>query len=246
MHGRLWANDPDCLLVREDRTKLTLPEVQSLATAIALSGGMVLLSDNVTTLSPQRLDIASLLLPPIGIAPIVPDLMDTSMPSRMEVNVSRPFESWRLVGAFNWKGRRQSMRVPLPRGRWHVFELWEERYYSVREQHIDLEDMPSHGARLIALRRDAGRPQLIATTFHFSMGGREIERAAYDARRKTLRVALTPVAKKGGAVFVHVPVGYRFASATLDGEAIAPKRNGRMLCFAFTLDATKTLTVRFR
>ncbi|MEX2159820.1 MAG: glycoside hydrolase family 36 protein [Dehalococcoidia bacterium] len=246
MHGRLWANDPDCLLVREDRTKLTLPEVQSLATAIGLSGGMVLLSDNVTTLSAKRLDIVSLLLPPIGDAPVVPDLMDVSMPARMEVDLSRPFGSWRLLGAFNWTGRRQSMRVPLPRGRWHVFELWEERHYGVREQHVNLQDMPSHGARLLALRRAVARPQLIATTFHVSMGGREIERVSYDARRKTLRVALTPVAKKDGAVFVHAPAAYRLAGATLDGESIAPKRNGRVLRFAFTLDATKTLTVRFR
>ena len=37
LHRRWWLNDPDCLLVRE--TQLTLPEIQSLATVIALRGG---------------------------------------------------------------------------------------------------------------------------------------------------------------------------------------------------------------
>ena len=47
MHGRLWANDPDCLLVRTDRTKLTLDETRTLASAIGLSGGMMLSSDDL-------------------------------------------------------------------------------------------------------------------------------------------------------------------------------------------------------
>ena len=31
MHRRLWLNDPDCLMVRDGETALTLDEVQSLA-----------------------------------------------------------------------------------------------------------------------------------------------------------------------------------------------------------------------
>src|SRR6266542_2168923 len=31
MHGRLWQNDPDCLLVRDSETALTPDEVQTLA-----------------------------------------------------------------------------------------------------------------------------------------------------------------------------------------------------------------------
>jgi len=246
MHGRLWANDPDCLLVREDRTKLTLPEVQSLATAIALSGGMVLASDDMTRLSPERLEIVSLLLPPLGDAPVVPDLMDDSMPSLMETEVSRAFESWRLLGAFNWQRKRNTLRVALPKGRWHVFELWEGRYYGSRERHIDLPEVPSHGARLLALRKAQPRPQLIASTFHYSMGGAEIDDVSYDGRRRTLRVRLRPVAKKDGEIVVHAPAGYRSAEATLDGEAIASRREGRLLRFSFALEQPRELRVRFR
>jgi alpha-galactosidase len=246
MHGRLWANDPDCLLVREDRTKLTLAEVQSLATAIALSGGMVLASDDMTRLSPERLAIVSMLLPPLGDAPVVPDLMDESMPALMETEVARAFESWRLLGAFNWQRRRRALRVALPRGRWHVFELWGGRYYGARQRHVDLPDVPSRGARLLALRKALPRPQLVASTFHYSMGGAEIDDVSYDGWRKTLRVRLRPVAKKAGEIIVHAPSGYRFAGAELDGAAIAPVREGRLLRFALELEQPRELRVRFR
>ncbi len=44
LHEHWWVNDPDCLLVRPD-TKLSLAEVQTLATAIGMTGGSLLLSD---------------------------------------------------------------------------------------------------------------------------------------------------------------------------------------------------------
>ncbi|HBZ69211.1 MAG TPA: hypothetical protein DEP35_05460 [Deltaproteobacteria bacterium] len=50
MHRRLWLNDPDCLMVRETDTRLTRAESQTLAAAIAMTGGMVIFSDDVPTL----------------------------------------------------------------------------------------------------------------------------------------------------------------------------------------------------
>ena len=244
MHGRVWANDPDCLLARSTRTKLTLPEVQSLATAIALSGGMVLASDDLTELSKERLGLLSLLLPPLGEAPIVRDLMTSELPSDALVEVRRPFESWWLLGAFNAAGRRRTLSVDLPPGHWHAFELWERRYHGEREGTLRLADVPSHGVRLLALRRARTRPQLLGTTFHFSMGGREIEAVAY--RRGALSIALRPVAKQEGELFLHVPAGYRLLEARLDGGPLRPKRRDRRVAgFRFALRAAATFTARF-
>jgi alpha-galactosidase len=246
MHGRLWANDPDCLLARDTRTKLTLPEVRSLATPIALSGGMVLPSDDLSQLSGERLDIVSLLLPALGEAATVPDLLESDMPARMELEVGRPFESWRLLAAFNWSGRRRELRVALPPGRWHAFELWEARYWGAHEDELTLPDTPAHGVRLLALRKALRRPQLLGTTFHVSLGAREIEDATWDGRRRTLRMRLTPVAKPTGEVLVHVPPGYTFAAATLDGRPIEPRRPQQpVLAFAFELRQPRELVIQF-
>ncbi len=64
MAPALWANDPDCLLAREAESDLTLAEVQAVASAIALTGGVVMLSDRLSRLTLERLDLAARLLPP--------------------------------------------------------------------------------------------------------------------------------------------------------------------------------------
>lgn len=57
MHRRLWLNDPDCLLVGKDRNKMSMNQTITMATVMAMSSGMLLLSDNLTTLDPDRLEI---------------------------------------------------------------------------------------------------------------------------------------------------------------------------------------------
>jgi alpha-galactosidase len=47
MHRRLWLNDPDCLMLRASETHLSREERFALASAIAVSGGMLLFSDDM-------------------------------------------------------------------------------------------------------------------------------------------------------------------------------------------------------
>ncbi|MBV8359425.1 MAG: hypothetical protein JO189_16030, partial [Deltaproteobacteria bacterium] len=50
MHRRLWLNDPDCLMLRVSETRLSREERFALAAAIAVSGGMLLFSDDMSLL----------------------------------------------------------------------------------------------------------------------------------------------------------------------------------------------------
>lgn len=50
MHRRLWLNDPDCLMLRTRETQLTADERLALASVIAASGGMLLISDDMALL----------------------------------------------------------------------------------------------------------------------------------------------------------------------------------------------------
>ncbi len=54
MHRRLWLNDPDCLMLRQRETSLNTNERGALAAAIAVSGGMLLLSDDMSLLGPAE------------------------------------------------------------------------------------------------------------------------------------------------------------------------------------------------
>jgi len=49
-HRRQWLNDPDCLMLRTRQTRMTADEVRRWATAVAESGGMALVSDDLSLL----------------------------------------------------------------------------------------------------------------------------------------------------------------------------------------------------
>ena len=53
MHRRLWLNDPDCLMLRARETSLTADERAALAATIVASGGMLLISDDMSLLDAE-------------------------------------------------------------------------------------------------------------------------------------------------------------------------------------------------
>jgi alpha-galactosidase len=99
MHGRWWVNDPDCLIVRETDTELDEAEVRFLATGIALSGGMVVASDDLPKLGPGRRALALALFPPPGVAARPVDPAEGPVPSAWRSDLG---EGRSLVGILNW------------------------------------------------------------------------------------------------------------------------------------------------
>lgn len=99
MHMRWWANDPDCLIVRETDTGLSEPEVRFLATGIALSGGMVVASDDLPKLGESRRNMALALFPPAGVAAQPYNAADGPAPFAWRADLGGG--RW-LVGFLNW------------------------------------------------------------------------------------------------------------------------------------------------
>ena len=106
-----------------EESSLTLEEVQTLATVIALTGGSVLLSDNMETLSEDRLKIAKALIPPMNQRARVIDWLAPGTPSRLRVDLNGTVGTWYLVSYSNWKD--QSIDVSLGR---EAFDLKNEEY----------------------------------------------------------------------------------------------------------------------
>ena len=53
LHRRLWLNDPDCLMLRTDKTQMDAEQVRAWALAVGVSGGMALVSDDLSLLGPD-------------------------------------------------------------------------------------------------------------------------------------------------------------------------------------------------
>ncbi|HEX6570101.1 MAG TPA: glycoside hydrolase family 36 protein, partial [Acidimicrobiales bacterium] len=93
MHRRLWLNDPDCLMLRTADTALSPEAARTWARAVGVSGGMVLVSDDLALLdagSRRLLDETVALgrasdeAVRAGRPVVVPDLLDAARPRRLE------------------------------------------------------------------------------------------------------------------------------------------------------------------
>jgi Melibiase len=83
---RWWHNDPDCLMLGS-HTSLTDDEVASAASVVAMTCGMLLLSDDLPSVSIDRLSIVSKIFPLTGATAAVLDLHSTNdgLPSLMRL-----------------------------------------------------------------------------------------------------------------------------------------------------------------
>jgi hypothetical protein len=77
MGHRWWHNDPDCLMLGE-HTRLTDEEVASAASVVAMTCGMLLLSDDLPKVNPARMKIVTKIFPLTGVPAVVLDLHSTN------------------------------------------------------------------------------------------------------------------------------------------------------------------------
>lgn len=161
MHKRLWLNDPDCVMIRDTDTGLKPAERQAQMDAIALSGGILMFSDDFSTLSKRALADLSLI---DSIAEdcfagqaIAIDVMEKEMP---EVY----YNTAGYVGFFNFYGpsRRRFDLSALRR-----YESGLERLVDMRTgkvvpagSEIVLEGMPKRGSRLFRIEPSKRREEL--------------------------------------------------------------------------------------
>jgi alpha-galactosidase len=193
MHPHLWTNDPDCLLARERETELSREEVQALATAIGLTGGMTLISDPVARLPLDRLNLVSRLLPPLRERALPASYFEVGIPERVVARLDRPWGTWWLVGLFNSAAVSRELRVAwsdlqLEPGGYHAAEFWTGNYLGVSHEGAAV-TVPAHGAAVLAVRAESEDPLLLSTSFHISQGGVEI--ASWDYERHTERLRWT-------------------------------------------------------
>jgi alpha-galactosidase len=94
LHRRLWLNDPDCLMLRTDKTQLDAEQVRAWALAVGVSGGMALVSDDLALLGPDARSLLDEVIAlgreadtearsPTGHPPRCLDLLDADPPTRL-------------------------------------------------------------------------------------------------------------------------------------------------------------------
>jgi alpha-galactosidase len=238
MHRRWWVNDPDCLLVRET-THLSLGEVQSLATAIAMTGGSLLLSDDLPALSPERLRIAEALLPVIGLRPQMPDWFDGHTPSRLRIDLQGPAGPWYMLALFNWADEAHNLYLRLKDYGFDQYEpftghsFWSQETIMQDREGFEARGIAPHGVALLAVRPlTITQPQYLGSDLHISQG---LEMAAWKVDNGLIQLELCLPRSASG----HVDLELQRAptAALLDGRPVAwePIQGLARSCYRFAV-----------
>lgn len=248
MHGRWWLNDPDAVMVRHERTELTLDEVRLQATLIGLSGGLLMLSDSIAQLPPDRRAIFTALWPPLVEGLDALDLLTKDRPELAVAPMVRTWGRWRLVALINWGDTPQRVLFPetllgLEHARaYHLVDFWERRYQRLEAgKPLPFINLPPHGVALLGLRPVTAPPQLVATTFHISMGG-EIPSWEVGENEVRLNVRLDRVAE--GQIWLSLPA--RPVQAWVDDEPLSPEKLRSVAQDVWSVDCTIARTARVR
>jgi alpha-galactosidase len=227
LHRQWWWNDPDCLLARDTETDLTPDERRTLASAIALSGGMVLVSDDLSALPPDSIRLAQSLFPPVYRAAELP-AWRSEAPSRLAVLPLRGAQgAWWVIGLFNWSDRpvrdsislREYVRIPDEAT---ALSFWDERLMETRGGVLEPLEIPAHGSVLLAVRPRGEGAQYIGSDLHFSQGA---EVAEWRLARTGLRVVLRLGREAEGFIWLALPG--RPQKSTLDEKPIRPENVAR-------------------
>ena len=226
LHQHWWINDPDCLLIRPD-THLTLDEVQSLASVISITGGSLLVSDDLPKLPADRLRIAEVLLPVIGERAWVIDWFDAEMPELLRLDQLNASGERHVLAKFNWSGKEIAYDLTpvafhLPAGEYWVREFWSGKTGTMSAAQPFSITIPSHGCAVVTVLVKSTQPAYLGSDLHISQG---MELVEWKAGAKTIQATLRLPRKTNGHVAIaitgetdSVSVNYR----TVEYRVISP------------------------
>jgi hypothetical protein len=205
--------------VRPD-TNLTLAEVQSLATAITLTGGPLLLSDDLTGLPNERLHLAEQLVPLIGQRARVVDWFDNKSPQRVRLDLENTSGQWYLLGIFNWDDEERDIHTSLeefslPEGPYFVREFWSGKTSRLINGHLRLDQIPAHGVQVVALRAvQNNKACYLGSNLHISQG---LEVTQWFEVSSKIKFHLERPGHAQGQIDLYLPNSPSIASVNQEG-----------------------------
>lgn len=190
-HGRVWYNDPDCLMVR---APMTLEQARAWGSWIALSGQLNLVSEWLPGLPPERLEIVKRSMPNHGLCGRPVDLFESALPQVWQLTAERGNVRRDVIGLFNWKENEPDTlsvdleRLDLPgggKGTYVGFDYWANRFHFAITDRLELA-LPPGSCRIIAIRPMRSRPQIISTSRHITQGIIDVTEETWDAAANAL------------------------------------------------------------
>jgi len=149
-HRRWWFNDPDCLMLRENETKLSADERYTLAVAAAVTGGLLFFSDRLKQLPEETWEQ----MRQIRAIPRECDQYPAETIGFMEGEF--PVAAWNPAGylaVFNFDDHEKEMSVQVGDTLANGIQLWDvqsQREWEVQQGTIHVGILPAHSALLLS------------------------------------------------------------------------------------------------
>ena len=253
LHRRWWTNDPDCLLVRQDDSELTIDELLLWASVVALSGGALLLSDRMMDVPEDRLQIIDRILPPYGRGAIALDSLVMAEPTSFVLPIETELGRWAIVAAVNLTERPIDVSVRLEdagldaRQPHHMFEFWKQEYQGLTENEVTVKNLKPHSCQLLAVRPESATPSILGTSIHFTQGAVELGNCTWDSAKGELSVIVRRDTKKPEGVFFVCGRNWTPKSAFVDNEEVKLERTApEVIAVRQVFTAGQSIKVSFR
>jgi len=142
-NGRLWWNDPDCIVLLNEDEQHPLPENEFIyhATNVFATGGMLLSGDDLTKMTPAKLTMLKKLIPPAGKAARFQN-------EKFETGVTR-MSGCDMYSIFNRDDTAAYRRIVLPAGKYRLTDVWTGEDIGIFENEYILAALAPRSARLI-------------------------------------------------------------------------------------------------
>jgi len=223
MHKYFWINDPDCLMIRRTDTELNINEIRLQMTIFGLSGGQILISDDMSKLSEEEINDAKLLLPPYNpkeYDPVLVDAFISVLPSIYMLETKEVIGKRYLVALINWNNNFISKKVRIldlvPNlsdndKKFYIFDFWNEKFL-VEIMSIDdfeVSEIEPHSCRYLNIipinEKLEHWPVLISSNLHITQGCCEIKKFEYHQENNQLEINLELAGIREGFLLLKLP-----------------------------------------
>jgi len=214
---------------------LSGPQRLAWFTGAAMTGGVLSITERVSDLPPEDLEVLRRLLPVPTRAAIPVDLMQPEAPRIWHLPLQTPAGAWDILALFNWDTlSEQELTVPfdslgLPPGRYHtVYDFWRDHYHGTAIEQLRVR-VPPGSVQLLGLRPHTAQPMLLSSDSHFTQGALDHEAVDWNPATRTLSGRFAAAADTTHVLTLLVPEGYHFESASAEGAPVEARVEDNLL-----------------